>query len=69
LKKIDLDGKKSTLPKVKRPKEKKITKWKPRNLLFSLFRDVGPKSADKINEFIQVNKSDILDFLNDIFRK
>ncbi len=68
MKKIDLDRKESTLPKVKRPKEKKITKWKPRNLLFPLFRDVGRMSADRIKEFVQVHKSDILDFLNDIFR-
>jgi hypothetical protein len=56
LKKIDLDRKESTLPKVKRPKEKKIKTWKPRNLLFPLFRDVSRTSSDKINEFIQVNK-------------
>ena len=45
----------STIPKRTRTRRRKIQEWKPKNLLFSLFRDVGPQSAKKIKEFVQVN--------------
>ncbi len=64
---LNIEG--STLPKTKCPKEKKLKTWKPRNLLFPLFRDVARTSAVKIKEFIQVNKSDILHFLDHLHLK
>ncbi len=46
----------STLPKMKHSKQEKVKVWKPRNLLFTFFRNVGRDSTDKINDFVQVNK-------------
>jgi hypothetical protein len=46
----------STLPKSERAKQEKVKVWKPRNLLFTFFRNVGRDSTAKINDFIQVNK-------------
>jgi len=55
------------------PKQKKIKPWKPRNVLWPLFRDVGRNSADRIHEFVQVKESIqssiFLNFMFIIFRR
>jgi hypothetical protein len=52
-----LDQQKSNSSKI--PKAKKIKTWKPTNCFYTLFRDVGPGSVDKINEFVQVHGREI----------